>query len=584
MKIKMQKSDKTTTAIQVIIGGYSSAGVKGENQDAFAALIPEAALLTNKGASAVIADGLSCADNAAEASQLSVTQFIDSFYATPDTWSVQKSGAKVLTSLNNWLYGQAKINKTSQWLTTLSAIVCKSSTAHIFHVGDCRISRLQNNIFETLTREHNHKVGGKKTVLTRVMGADNRLDVDYKKVPIEKGDMFLLSSDGVFNHLTDKYIKNQLSKLKNNTQTRIHLEQLSKQFVDKAIESGSTDNVTCLIIKIDKTVTDDQQALSHYFENKVIPPPLKVGDKIDNFQVQQVIVHNTRSHIYLVKEQEKDNIKILKAPSLNFSEDKQFLRSFVQEAWIGERIDHANLMKVTFAPEKSQFLYHLSDHIKGQSLRQWMTHNPKPDIYKIQNILKQLIMAVRVLQRMEIVHLDIRPENIIIDDNGHITLIDYGATKIKSFYDGYQNIKHMPMGTLEYSAPEYLIESKADFKSDMFSIAIVVYELLSGKYPYKLIKNQYEINHNLALWQYKTIRNFRCDCPLEIDLAIRQACSPDHTKRYNAFSEFEADICAENIKQIGHYKEIPFMEREPVKFWKLVSLFLFLTLLIVAFK
>jgi protein phosphatase len=580
----MQKSDKTKAALQISIGGYSSAGVKDENQDAFAALIPEPTLLINKGACAVIADGLSCADNAADASQLSVTQFIDSFYATPDTWSVQKSGAKVLTSLNNWLYGQAKTNKTSQWLTTLSAIVCKSSTAHIFHVGDCRISRLQNNVLETLTREHNHKAAGKNTVLTRAMGADTRLDVDYKKVPMENGDIFLLSSDGVFNHLSDKYIRSQLSKAKNIAHTRSQLEQISKQLVDKAIKSDSTDNVTCLIIKIDNTVTDDQQALSHYFESKVIPPPLKVGDKIDIFQVQQVIVHNTRSHIYLVKEQDKDIIKVLKVPSLNFSEDKAFLRSFIQEAWIGERIDHANLMKVMFAPDNSQFLYHLSDHIKGQSLRQWIAHNPKPEIYKVQNILKQLITAVRVLQRMEIAHLDIRPENIIIDDNGHITLIDYGAAKIKAFDDGYKNIKHMPMGTLEYSAPEYLIESKADFKSDMFSIAIVVYELLSGQYPYKLLKNQYEINHNLALWQYKMIRNFRSDCPIEIDLAIRQACSPDHTKRYNAFSEFEADICADNIKQVGHYQEVPFMEREPVKFWKLISLFLFLALLVVAFK
>jgi len=580
----MQKPDRTNATLQVVIGGYSSKGVKDENQDAFAALIPETALLINKGACAVIADGLSCADNAADASQLSVTQFIDSFYATPDTWSVQKSGAKVLTSLNNWLYGQAKTNKTSQWLTTLSAIVCKSSTAHIFHVGDCRVSRLQSNVLETLTREHNHKAGGQNTVLTRAMGADNRLDVDYKKVPLDNGDIFILSSDGVFNHLSDKYIKKHLSEAINKIHTRTQLEKLSKQLVNKAIESGSTDNVTCLIIKVEKTVSNDQQELSHYFESKVIPPPLKVGDKIDNFQVQQIIQHNTRSHIYLVKEQNKDNIKILKVPSLNFSEDKAFLRSFIQEAWIGERIDHANLMKVMFASSNSQFLYHLSEHVKGQSLRQWMTHNPKPDIYKVQNILKQLITAVRVLQRMEIVHLDIRPENIIIDDNGHITLIDYGAAKIKSFYDGYQHIKHMPMGTLEYSAPEYLIESKADFKSDMFSIAIVVYELLCGQYPYKLLKNQYEINHNLALWQYKTIRNFRGDCPIEIDLAIRQACSPDHKNRYNAFSEFEADICSDDIKQVGHYKEVPFMEREPVKFWKFVSLFLFLALLLVAFK
>jgi len=580
----MQKANENTPSLQIVIGGYSTQGAKEENQDAFAALIPEDSVLMNKGACAVIADGLSCADNAAQASQLSVTQFIDSFYATTDTWSVQKSGAKVLTSLNNWLYAQVKLNQTSQWLTTLSAIVCKSSTAHIFHVGDCRISRLQNNVFETLTREHNHSSGGANTVLTRAMGADNRLDVDYKQVPMINDDIFILSSDGVFNHLTDKYIKSEISKLLNIEHTRGDLEKLSKKLVDKAIAQGSEDNATCLLIKIEKTMTENQQELSHYLENKVIPPPLKVGDKIDQFQVQQIIQHSTRSHIYLVKEDDHTKVKILKIPSLNFSEDKQYLRSFVQEAWIGERLNHTNLVSVEFAPSKSEFLYHLSEQIEGQSLRHWMSQNPKPDIYKVQNILKQLITAARVLQRMEIVHRDIRPENIIIDNNAHITLIDYGAAQIKAFHDGCQSRPEIPMGTLEYSAPEYLIEHRADFKSDMFSIAVVIYELLSGQYPYKLIKKQYEINHNLAQWQYKTIRNFRIDCPLGIDLAIRQACSADHKNRYNAFSEFEADICSDDIKQVGHYKEVPFMEREPVKFWKLVSLFLFLALLAVAFK
>lgn len=248
----MQKSNKKNADLELAIGGYSTQGVKDVNQDAFAALIPETALLTNKGGCAVIADGLSCADNAADASQLSVTQFIDSFYATPDTWSVQKSGAKVLTSLNNWLYGQAKSNQTSQWLTTLSAIVCKSSTAHIFHVGDCRISRLQNNTLETLTREHNHTSGGNNTVLTRAMGADNRLEVDYKKISLFNDDLFMLSSDGVFSHLSDKEIKSELAKVLHLANTRAVLESISKTLVNKAIAAGSQDNLTCLIIKIIK--------------------------------------------------------------------------------------------------------------------------------------------------------------------------------------------------------------------------------------------------------------------------------------------------------------------------------------------
>ncbi len=88
--------------LQVFFGGYSSAGLKEENQDAFAAYSPSSTSsineLMSKGAVAVLADGLSCANKAAEASQLAVTQFISDYYATPETWSTRKSAAKVLYS------------------------------------------------------------------------------------------------------------------------------------------------------------------------------------------------------------------------------------------------------------------------------------------------------------------------------------------------------------------------------------------------------------------------------------------------------------------------------------------------------
>ncbi|SFD59433.1 bifunctional protein-serine/threonine kinase/phosphatase [Pseudoalteromonas denitrificans] len=579
----MQKIVNQDSSFKLAIGGYSTQGKKAHNQDAFAALMPKSSILRNKGACAVIADGLSCADNAAQAAQLSVTQFIESYYETPDTWSVQKSSAQVFKSLNSWLYGQAKSNQSSQWLTTLSAIICKSSTAHILHVGDCRIARLHNNALETLTREHNHSAGGSKTVLTRAMGADHRIEVDYKKIAMLAGDIYMLSSDGVFNHLTNKMVKFELAKISKH-HTQKDLEKISKTIINKAIEAGSEENLTCLIVKIEHTTTESHQELDYYLEGKVIPPPLKVGDKIDNFQVLQIIQHSTRSHIYLVKDNTIAGQFILKIPSLNYTDDQHYLRSFIQEAWIGERTNHVNLVNVYFATNKSKFLYHLSDHIVGQSLRQWMLQNVKPEIYKVQNILKQLILAARTLQRMEIIHRDIRPENILIDENDHITLIDYGAAHVTSFHDGIGMKLDHPMGTLEYSAPEYLIDHRADFKSDMFSISVLMYELLSGQFPYKTIKHQNDINHNLSKWQYKSIRSYRIDCPVWIDLALRQACAADHKNRYQAFSEFETDMCSHIVEKSGQEKALPYMERDPVKFWQIISLCLFIALLIVAFK
>jgi len=178
----------------VFLGGYSSAGIKATNEDAFASLVPKDAELTAKGVVAVIADGVSSASKAADAAQLSVTQFINDYYATPQTWSTQKSASKVLSSLNQWLYAQtdAVSGYTLQWLTTFSALIVKSSTAYIFHVGDTRISQYRQDELEVLTKDHQQKQGPSHSVLTRALGADHRLQVDVQQVDCSSWRYFRL--------------------------------------------------------------------------------------------------------------------------------------------------------------------------------------------------------------------------------------------------------------------------------------------------------------------------------------------------------------------------------------------------------
>ncbi|MEY8251185.1 MAG: protein phosphatase 2C domain-containing protein, partial [Colwellia sp.] len=224
-----QTSNVMQAKLQVLLGGYSSAGIKATNEDAFASLVPKDAELTAKGVVAVIADGVSSASKAAEAAQLSVTQFINDYYATPQTWSTQKSASKVLSSLNQWLYAQtdAVSGYTLQWLTTFSALIVKSSTAYIFHVGDTRISQYRQDEIEVLTKDHQQKQGPSHSVLTRALGADHRLQVDVQQVAIQAGDIFVLTCDGVHEYLSAQQIKKQLSTLTQSPSTQA-LEQMAK--------------------------------------------------------------------------------------------------------------------------------------------------------------------------------------------------------------------------------------------------------------------------------------------------------------------------------------------------------------------
>ena len=132
--------------LHLSFGGYSNAGVKAFNQDAFTARTPsEHSARKYKGAAACIADGVSCSDNAQLASQTAATNFISDYFNTPDYWTVEQSASKVISSINSWLYQQGIQSHTRAdgFVTTFSALIVKSHTAHILHVGDSRVYLLR---------------------------------------------------------------------------------------------------------------------------------------------------------------------------------------------------------------------------------------------------------------------------------------------------------------------------------------------------------------------------------------------------------------------------------------------------------
>ena len=383
MSNETQQDQRTAADLQLCIGGFSSKGLKAENEDAFAAIVPDSHELRAKGAVAAIADGLSSANKAADASQLAVTQFIQEYLVTPETWSTQKSAAKVLTSLNNWLYSQGGFvegladENSPQWLTTFSALIAKSTTGYIFHVGDTRITKYRNQQLEVITRDHNRKQIGQQALLTRALGADNRLEVDVHKVDLQSGDLYMLSCDGIHDYITKATFQSLFDSLPLSPK-KSDLEALSIQIVNTALEQGSNDNVTCLLVYVQAVPNRKLAEIQRDLSAKSIPPALKVGQKLDGYLVKKVIHASIRSHLYLVIDVETDKPYVLKAPSANFADDAIYLQGFMREAWVGERIKHGNVMRVLPGRKNSQFLYHVCEYLQGQTLGEWLHDNPKP--------------------------------------------------------------------------------------------------------------------------------------------------------------------------------------------------------------
>jgi serine/threonine protein phosphatase PrpC len=195
--------------LELTVGQATHAGHKAQNEDCIGIRIPNQPALTLKGVVAVIADGVSAAEASKEASETCVRNFISDYYGTPDAWSVKTSGQKILLALNSWLVGQSQIKGH---ISTLSALIIKSQQAYIFHVGDTRIYRLRGNNFEQLTRDHSTHVNKDTVYLSRAMGMDSRLEMDFSQLDVEVGDLFFLSTDGIHDYLSDKTIHTQVAE------------------------------------------------------------------------------------------------------------------------------------------------------------------------------------------------------------------------------------------------------------------------------------------------------------------------------------------------------------------------------------
>src|SRR5262249_39658381 len=136
---------------------------------------------------------------------LCVQSFLSDYYSTPDSWTVKHAARVVLTSLNRWLYAKSVGAREAHrgCVSTLSALVVKSRTAHLFHVGDSRIYRIRDGPVEQLTRDHAIQISAQERFLARAMGMDAALEVDYREVDVLAGDCFVLTTDGVHDFLSD---------------------------------------------------------------------------------------------------------------------------------------------------------------------------------------------------------------------------------------------------------------------------------------------------------------------------------------------------------------------------------------------
>ncbi len=553
--------------LSISLAQSSDKGVKERNEDFYGAYIPEDSTLDNKGIACAIADGMGSCTNAQEASEHCVKSFLHDYFSTPETWSVKSSGAKVLTAINNWLLSNGDREHAHGMVTTFSAVVFKSTTAHIFHVGDSRIYRFRQNDksadLEQITTDHRVWISDQKNYLGRAMGIDTHLEIDYKTLAVAVGDEFLMTTDGIHDYLSDQQLKEHLT-------ADSSIEDKAIKIMQHALDSKSHDNVTCQIVKIKALPSQDANEVYNELTRLPFPPHLGPGMTIDGYEILDEVHASTTSQLYKVRDTENGKLFIMKTPSVNYSDDPAYIERFYMEEWAGKRILSDAVLKIIEQPRQRNFLYFIMEYINGITLKQWSKEHPSPDFEQVIDITSKIIKGLRVFHRLEMLHRDLKPENVMITTHGVVKIIDFGSVKIAGIQEIGTPVERIELlGTKNYTAPEYLLGMEGSNRSDIYSLGVLVYHLLTGHLPYgdKMSRN---LNwRTLNKIKYESSIKHNPMIPLWMDGAIHKAVNKDSRLRYSTFSEFLFDLTHPKEDFMGH--AVPLLERNPMMFWKILS-------------
>jgi protein phosphatase len=570
--------EKKSTLLQVSIASKSIQGLKTDNEDSVGFFIPEDNItLENKGIVLAVADGVSSAEAGKEASRTAISRYIEDYFQTPDTWSVKHAGQKLLSSINLTLFKRSHefTNQEKGYLTTFTGLVIKSRTCHFFHVGDSRAFLLRNGTLKQLTRDHVASIATGRSFLARAVGMDNCLQIDYGTIALENNDILLVTSDGIHDFVPETQL---LTILQENSSEQEKIDHL----VEAATINKSDDNISGVVATINNLPNESLNDYNNKLTRLPFPPPLDEGVMLDGYKVIQELFASSRSQLYLVEDSETGERMVMKTPSINFMEDTGYIDRFIQEEWIGKRIHNQHVVSIIKQTRPRTCLYYLMEYVHGISLDKWIAQNrfPKPKIAI--KIVEQIADGLSAFHRMETIHQDLKPANIIINKDNQIKIVDFGSVFVSGLAEVFIPLEHEGvLGTATYSDPQYLLGKNTGVQGDLYALATITYEIFCGELPYgdKIAECQtaFEYDH----LRYIPASEYNPIIPIWFDRTLERGVMFDLEHRYTNIDEFIHDLKSPNPEYL---RDAPQMKKNKsqVLFWQLMSSFWILMFILIA--
>ena len=547
-------------SLKIAIGQCSLSGPRERNEDYYGVVTPTDEQLNTKGVLVAVADGVSGNAGGREAAEMTIRSVLSDYYATPDTWEVHAALDKVLTAANRWLLAQASAHRDLAGMaTTLSLLVLRGKRYYLAHIGDTRIYRLRQGELQQLTTDHVWDRPDMRHVLKRAVGLDQHLAVDYADGEIQQGDVFALMSDGIWETLGQKSI-HQTMGLYDNPQ--LIADQLAKD----AISQGGSDNATVLVARIDNIGDDVLTDVMADARNLQVPPKLKTGEYLDEFEILEVLYESRASIIYKVRAA-NGQLFVLKTLQPLLASDMESCQALMNEEWLGKRVVSQYVPQVLpLSMEKRKHLYYVMTWHDGATLQQRLTHGHHFTVNGTAKIGADMMRALGILHRLNIIHRDIKPANIHIGSDQRLRILDLGVAL--SSYSGTPE-EHKNPGTPSFMAPELFNGIKANTSTDIYAAGVTLYHLLTRKYPY----GEIEPFQNPRFGEPVPPTRYRPDIPRWLENIVLKAVAHKPEARFETAEEMLLALEHGELKPILAPQRTPLIARARLVKWQWIAMF-----------
>ena len=279
---------------------------------------------------------------------------------------------------------------------------------------------------------------------------------------------------------------------------------------------------------------------------------LSKGQKInDRYEIIKSIGEGGMANVYLAKDTILDRQVAVKVLRGDLSTDEKFIRRFQREALSVSNLSHPNIVEVYDVGEEDGQYYIVMEYIEGKTLKQLLYKRGALTLPEVIDIMTQLTDGLAHAHEAYIIHRDIKPQNIMIEDNGTIKITDFGIAMAVNATQFTQT--NSVMGTVHYLPPEQANGKSATVKSDIYSLGILMYELLTGSVPFKG-DNAVEIALKHMKEKLPSIRKQNPLIPQSVENIVIKACAKNPRNRYDTVKEMHDDIVSamekENEKKI----------------------------------